>query len=133
MLKRSVAIVSEGDRSLGKVENANASEDREIKTESRMKARLAVSFGGRNAERLIFGEHTPGCLGDTENAKGLAAYMINHIAVGEFGVTTELDLLREADRTATVILTEHREQVLMLAKTLCKNNSVNDNELEELL
>lgn len=80
-------------------------------TERSLKARLAVKFGGRNAERVIYGDHSDGCVSDIARAKKLAAYMVEDMAVGDFGVTTAADLLREADQTAARVLEEH-EQVL---------------------
>ena len=54
-------------------------------TESMMKANLAVLFGGRNAERIVFGEHSTGCAADYKEARQLASAMVNDLAMGELG------------------------------------------------
>ena len=50
-----------------------------------MKANLAVLFGGRNAERIVFGEHSTGCAADYKEARQLASAMVNDLAMGELG------------------------------------------------
>ena len=100
-------------------------------TESHLKNQLAILFGGRNAERLVWGEHSTGCQADMEQARQLASYMIRQAAMGELGVTTELDLLQEADRKAAAILEAHKEALLQVADLLGEKGILDGSELEE--
>ena len=102
-------------------------------TESQLKARLAMCFGGRNAERLIYGEHDTGCGSDMEKAKSLAGLMVDNWAMGELGVTTVTDLLQEADRTAAKVLTENRELLEKITQILIDKGTLAGDELEEIL
>ena len=100
-------------------------------TESNLKAQLAVLFGGRNAERLVWGEHSTGCQMDMEQARQLASYMIRQVAMGELGVTTELDLLREADQRAEEALAAHKKELLQLADCLVEKGIIDGAEWED--
>lgn len=80
-----------------------------VRTEQDYKIRLASAFGGRNAEKLYFGSHTHGCSSDYENAKSIAGQMIKEFAMGDLGVTSEMDLLRDADAWATKLLYENKD------------------------
>ncbi|MCC8150287.1 MAG: hypothetical protein LIO96_02215 [Lachnospiraceae bacterium] len=53
--------------------------------------------------------------------------------MGDLGVTTEMDFLKEADRTATRILTEHRGQLEKVSRELAERSSLTGEEVEELL
>ena len=81
-------------------------------TETSLKGRLAVYFAGRNAEKMVLGDHSAGCAADISQAKRLAEYMVEQLAMGEFGVTTVMDLLREADQRATEILNRYKDDLL---------------------
>lgn len=102
-------------------------------TESRMKAVLAALFGGRNAERLIFNEHSAGCSSDMSQAKKLAKHMVEDLAVGDFGVTTSSDLLQEADSVAAKILKEKEAVVRRLSDLLFEKGILEGEQLEQLM
>ena len=102
-------------------------------TESRMKAVLAALFGGRNAERLIFNEHSAGCSSDMSQAKKLAKHMVEDLAVGDFGVTTSSDLLQEADSVAAKILKENEAVVRRLSDLLFEKGVLEGEQLEQLM
>lgn len=102
-------------------------------TESNLKAMLAISFGGRNAERIVFQEHSTGCASDMAQAKALAQQMVNDLAVGEYGVTTPMDLLREADRTATATLEQYRDALLTLSDMLCQSGTLSGDAIRKML
>lgn len=123
--------VDEDASSLGRVAIQKAQD--EAYTESYLKGVLASLFGGRNAERIVFGEHSAGCRNDMARAKELAEQMINELAVGELGVTSALDLLKEADKTTTEILLKHKETIMVLADRLMKKGSIKGTEFEKML
>lgn len=66
-------------------------------------------------------------------AKELAEQMVNELAVGEFGVTTAMDLLQDADKTATEILLKQKETVMVLADHLLKKGSITGAEFDKML
>ena len=102
-------------------------------TEGVFRTSLAVKFGGRSAERIIFGEHSNGCTSDITSAKRLAEYMIEDMAVGEFGVTTPMDLLRDAEKSANKILIDHQDELLKAAGLLLQRGSISGQELKSCL
>mgnify|MGYP003290947858 CR=1 FL=1 len=103
--------------------------DTNVETERSMKAQLAILFAGRNAERLIFGDQSAGCYNDIAKAKERAAYMVNTLAMGEFGVTTATDLLIEADQLAAKVLLEHKDKLLEISELLLKKGVIGEEEL----
>lgn len=133
--KGEITVVSINADAGGRLGATSFKRRRENDTEKTLKAYLATLFGGRNAERLIFGEHSTGCVEDINTAKDMAAFMINNVAMGELGVTTEMELLQEADRKATEVLSENKEKLIRLADKLCKskNGSVSGKALKTLL
>ena len=102
-------------------------------TESMMKANLAVLFGGRNAERIVFGEHSTGCAADYKEARQLASAMVNDLAMGELGASSKTEFLVEADKTATEILSAHKEELIKKAELLLEKGTLTGKEISELL
>lgn len=98
-------------------------------TENSLKERLAVLFAGRNAERLLLGDHSAGCSSDIAQAKTIAAYMIDDLAMGELGVTTIMDLLQEADQKAADILSQYKTELSHIADQLCKRGTIMGSDL----
>ena len=101
-----------------------------FRTERDYKVHLAVSLGGRNAEKLYFGSHTHGCRGDYESAKRLAEQMIKEFAMGDLGVTSEIDLLREADAWATKLLYDNKEFIDEMKPFLLKHEELDGKNLK---
>lgn len=102
-------------------------------TETSLKGQLAAYFGGRNAERMVLGDHSAGCAADISQAKRLAEYMVEQLAMGEFGVTTVNDMLREADQRATEILTRYKNSLQELAEYLYEKGTVSGDELSLMI
>lgn len=101
-----------------------------FRTERDYKVHLAVGLGGRNAEKLYFGSHTHGCRGDYESAKRLAEQMIKEFAMGDLGVTSEIDLLREADAWATKLLYDNKEFIDEMKPFLLKHEELDGKNLK---
>ena len=70
---------------------------------------------------------------EEEQAKALAQQMVNDLAVGEYGVTTPMDLLREADRTATATLEQYRDALLTLSDMLCQSGTLSGDAIRKML
>lgn len=102
-------------------------------TESSLKGMLVVLFGGRNAERLLLGDHSVGCSSDIAEAKKIAGCMINDLAMGELGVTTVMDLLQEADQMASDILKQYKSALSYIADRLCEQGTIMGPDLPEEL
>ncbi len=98
-------------------------------TETSLKGQLAVCFAGRNAERIALGDHYAGCAADISQAKRLAEYMVEQLAMGEFGVTTVTDLLKEADLRSMEILTRYKDSLLEIADQLYEQGMISGDDL----
>jgi len=103
--------------------------DSNNRTETSLKGQLAVYFAGRNAERILLGDHSAGCASDISRAKQQAIYMVEQLAMGEFGKTTVKDLLAEADQRATEILTEYKDSLKEIAEHLYEQGTISGDEL----
>lgn len=55
--------------------------------------------------------------------------MIEQLAMGEFGVTTVMDLLREADQRATEILIRYKDRLQEIAEHLYEKGTISVEEL----
>ena len=58
-------------------------------TERRLFEDVVTLLSGKNAEKLIFGQHATGCAQDYARAKQLAKDMIEHFAMDSYGKTEE--------------------------------------------
>ncbi len=98
-------------------------------TEEELRGELATLFAGRDAERVVLGQQATGCETDISMAKYLAHMMVEDNAMGEFGVTTEQDLLMEADQEATELLDTHKKQLKEIAEFLLEKEEVSGKDL----
>ncbi len=99
-------------------------------TEKHMKNRLAELFGGRNAERVIYKDQSNGCWSDMQQATRMARTMVTKYAMGTYGETTSRDLLCEADRRATEILEQYKNELKQIADFLVDKGEVSGDEFE---
>jgi len=113
------------------------------KTKAQMKADMDVSMGGRVAEELIFGKEkvTSGASSDLESATNTAEKMVKHLGMSDkVGLRVNGDprhsdtspatrelvdseiklLLDDSYRRATMMLTQHRKELVLLAEALLK-------------
>lgn len=103
-----------------------------LHTEQELKNRLASLLGGRNAERVFFGDSSAGCASDYERAKNLVKMMIEHWAMGELGISKEMDFLREADARATKILYDNRDFIDAVASKLVEVGEISGEQIKKL-
>ena len=101
------------------------------RTERFYKERLAWGMAGRAAEKLYFGSHTPGCSQDYRNAKSTAKQMIEQFAMGDLGITSPMDLVREADETASRLIVENREFIDIAVDFLVQFEEIEGSKFEE--
>lgn len=100
-------------------------------TEKELRGRLASLLAGRNAERLILGDHSEGVGNDYQRAKELANIMVEQLAMGTLGETTEMGLLQTADTRATALLKMNEEKLRKLADLLYEKGVLDESDLKE--
>ena len=121
-----------------------------------MKGKLALSFGGRIAEQLIYGEDelNTGAASDIDQATNLARAMVTH-----YGMSKKLGWLRyqnsqtqvvsedtarliddevrvlieEAEVVARKVLVKHKRQLVIMAEALLEYETLSGEEIKELL
>ena len=55
--------------------------------------------------------------------------MINALAMGELGVTTVMDLLKEADQKSADILLQYKDALSQIADLLCEKGTIRGKDL----
>jgi len=129
------------------------------------KASLAMTMGGRAADRLVYNQPFSGHESDLKNATQLARYMVTHWGMSEVlgpmsfrigeehvflgkelqeprdfseGTAQMIDqevqaLLREADKRAYDLLSEHRMELDRIVTALLERENLDKNDIDELL
>ncbi len=129
-------------------------EDRGLWTRQQLTDRLASMLGGYAAEEIIFGEVTTGSSNDLERASGMTLSMVSRYGMGQaFGLLSSgddgqftfsqrttyaaeseaRDLVTFAHDIAHEILIHHRAKLDLLAERLLDVETVEEQELTELL
>ncbi len=128
-------------------------EDRFLATRTECMERMAMMLAGRAAEELVFGEFTSGAADDLNRAAALARRMTGELAMAMEGTDASLqiglparsgeraaedveraaqELVRDAFRAATLILSEHRDLLEAGAARLLEAEALERDELAEL-
>ena len=135
--------------------------DRQHYTRTQMLAQLASAMGGRVAEELFLDDISSGASQDIKNATSLARHMVCDWGMSEklgprsFGTHDDLpfwdnghdyseataqaidaevgDLVREAHKTATDILSSHRNELNVLVAELLEKETVDGTVVEEIV
>jgi cell division protease FtsH len=144
-----VSIVSRG-HSLGTTWSLPL-EDQRVRTRTQYGEDLATTMAGRASEQLVFGDPSGASMTDLGRAGALARHMVVELGMSEalgplvLGAgarseesATQADrevrrLLDEADERATQVLTLHRRVLDRLAEELLARESLDRDELEQLL
>jgi len=129
-------------------------EDRGLWTRQQLTDRLASMLGGYAAEEIIFGEVTTGSSNDLERASGMTLSMVSRYGMGQaFGLLSSgddaqfsfsqrttyaaeseaRDLVNTARDIARQILIQHRAELDQLAERLLEVETVEANELIQML
>ena len=133
-------------------------EDRVLVSQSELEAQLAVLLGGRAAEELVFTDPTTGAADDLERASFLASNMVTSYGMSDSvgpvslggapgspsasggprdatgAVADEVRrLITQAHARASSILARHRRHLDLLAETLIVNETLDKNEIDQLL
>ena len=115
--------------SLGRVMVPRGSLNR---TERELMAHVAGLLAGKNAEKLMLGDHDTGCVGDVTRARQLAKSMVENYAMDTFGATEE-EIFKEADRQSMEILKKYQAVLPTLADRLLAEKEITGEELVKLL
>lgn len=75
------------------------------------------------------GDHSAGCSADIAQAKKIAEHMINALAMGELGVTTVMDLLKEEDQKSADILVQYKDSLPQIADLLYEKGTIRGKDL----
>jgi cell division protease FtsH len=132
-------------------------EDRWLQYDDELRAELAVLLAGRAAEEIVFGRVSNGASNDLERVTRISRAMLEKFAMGEeiatelgdggrFGATSsysehfrrqrdeeQANLLREAKQLATKVITDHRDYLETIAQVLLKQETIEREEIEEIL
>ena len=110
--------------------------------------RISVFMGGAAAELLLFDEMSSGCCGDLQQATNIARKMVTKFGMGSRLATAtfsendvkssqnldEIDsILKIQLETAKRMLSEHKNELLVIANALMERKSLNADELTEVL
>lgn len=149
-----VTIVPRG-RALGLTWNL-PERDKLTHTQKQLKARLALSFGGRVAEQIIYGkdELNTGAHSDIQNATSTARAMVMEYGMSEkvgwlqfrqdfnnplSQKTSELidaeirKLVQDAEATARKVLTEHVDELHAVTKVLMEYETLSGEEVQAII
>ncbi len=106
--------------SLGRVQ-LNISQSNQ--TEQQLLDFVVTLLGGKNAEKLFFGNYDTGCASDYARAKRVAEDMVDKYGMTEFGKTAA-DILAAADKRSMELLTAHKAVIQTLRDMLLKEKEL---------
>ncbi len=130
----------------------------ELKTEKKFFAELVVLYGGRTAEKLVFGDVSTGASSDIERATKIARDMVKKYGMSPLGyidfddsedsyvgrhvysdkTAEQIDqevrnILTKAQRMCEDILTQHRDSLDMIARILMEKEVIEGDEFYKLM
>jgi cell division protease FtsH len=128
-------------------------EDRFLRTKEEMVDMMKVFLAGRAAEQVVFGRVTNGAANDLEKATDLARAMVFEYGMSEavssrtmradnYSLSEETKRLRDGEQArltdeafeeATRLIEKHRAHLDRLADSLLKHETLNKDQLDELL
>ena len=117
--------------SLGRIEMTESEYDDNL-DETYLRNHIVTLLAGRNAERMIYGCNASGVSSDYSRAKKCAKAMIEDYAMGEIGVTTDMDILREEDERCKRLLEEKKDVLLGMVDELLEKEEIQKNEFVKL-
>ena len=100
-------------------------------TEENLLAHLAILLSGKNAEKLLLGNHATGCAGDYARAKQLATDMIEKFAMTTYGATPG-EILHTAEETSCAIIHGREEKLNRITQILLEEKEITGNRFREL-
>ena len=101
-------------------------------TEQQLLNYIAVLLSGKNAEKVVFGDHSTGCATDYAVAKKLAGDMITQYAMVSFGNNVQ-KILETADQISMKILEDQKKQIEAMTETLLSQKELSGEALLKAL
>ena len=117
--------------SLGRMEMTE-SEYEDNMDETFLRNHIVTLLAGRNAERMVFGCNSSGVSDDYRRAKKCAKAMIEDYAMGEIGVTTDMDILKAEDERCRNLLEDKKEILLGMVDELLEKEEIQKDEFIKL-
>ena len=150
VLKTSIIPYSSGTGGVT-MRDYDSSENQKLKLKTELENEICILLAGKEAEEIMFGEHTQGCTNDIQQATKLVYSMVTECGFGdkllnenvlmELGVAHTLEsniisecnkILSELSLRAHDILNENREKINKLKNMLIQNRTVISPKLEDL-
>ncbi len=100
-------------------------------TENNLLAHIAVLLSGKNAEKLLLGNHATGCAEDYARAKKLAADMIEKFAMTTYGTTAE-GIIAAAEEKSCSLIREKQDRMREIAQVLLVEKDLSGQRFKEL-
>ena len=100
-------------------------------TEEHLLVHLAILLSGKNAEKLLLGNHATGCADDYARAKQLASDMIEKFAMTTYGATPD-EILHTAEEMSHTLIRGRKEKLEQLAQILLEEKELTGERFKEL-
>ena len=100
-------------------------------TEENLLVHLAVLLSGKNAEKLLLGNHAIGCADDYARAKQLATDMIEKFAMTIYGATPDA-ILHTAEEMSHTLIRGRKEKLERIAQILLEEKELTGARFKEL-
>lgn len=100
-------------------------------TEEHLLVHLAILLSGKNAEKLLLGNHATGCADDYARAKQLASDMIEKFAMTTYGAAPS-EILHTAEEMSHTLIRGRKEELERIAQILLEEKELTGERFKEL-
>lgn len=100
-------------------------------TEENLLVHIATLLSGKNAEKLLFGNHATGCADDYARAKQLASDMVEKFAMTTYGTTAD-KIMSTAEEMSCTLIRERREKLMEIAQVLLEEKELSGERFKAL-
>lgn len=100
-------------------------------TEENLLVHIAILLSGKNAEKLLFGNHATGCADDYARAKQLASDMVEKFAMTTYGTTTD-KIISTAEEMSYNLIRGNLERLKGIVQVLLEEKEFSGERFKEL-
>ena len=100
-------------------------------TEEHLLVHLAILLSGKNAEKLLLGNHATGCADDYARARQLASDMVEKFAMTTYGAAPN-EILKTAEEMSSTLIRTRKEKLEQIAKILLEEKELTGQRFQEL-
>ena len=100
-------------------------------TEENLLVHIAILLSGKNAEKLLLGNHATGCADDYARVKQLASDMIEKFAMTTYGTTADKIILT-AEEMSTTLIRERKEKLMGIVQVLLEEKELTGERFKAL-